>query len=94
MHITTDVAYWGAMSSRPTLPDIATLDAQALRLLVLTQHQTLTAQAERIQAQGEELAGRQAEITRLKLLIAKLQRMQFGRRSERGRIQRSIARLM
>ena len=40
-------------------------------------------QAERIQVQDEQLAGRQAEIERLQLLIAKLQRMQFGRRSEK-----------
>jgi transposase len=71
------------MSSRPTLPDLAALDPQALRSLILTQHQALTVQAERIESQDEELAGRQAEITRLQLLIAKLQRMQFGRRSEK-----------
>jgi transposase len=78
------------MSSRSTLPDLATLDPQALRTLILTQHQALTVQAEAIEAQStqlqlqdEELAGRRAEITRLQLLIAKLQRMQFGRRSEK-----------
>jgi transposase len=71
------------MSSRPTLPDLATLDPQALRSLILTQHQALTVQAEEIELQDEELVERQAEITRLQLLIAKLQRMQFGRRSEK-----------
>ena len=34
-------------------------------------------------SQDEQLAGRQAEIERLQLLIAKLRRMQFGRRSEK-----------
>jgi hypothetical protein len=31
----------------------------------------------------QQLASREAEIERLKLLIAKLRRMQFGRRSEK-----------
>ncbi len=34
-------------------------------------------------SQDEQLAGRQAEIERLQLLIAKLRRMKFGRRSEK-----------
>lgn len=71
------------MSSHPTLPNLATLDPQALRSLILTQHQALTVQAERIASQDEELAGWRAEIVRLQLLIAQLQRMQFGRRSEK-----------
>ena len=83
MHITADVAYWQAMSARASLPDLDTLPPQALRSLILAQHQALTVQAETIQAQDEELAGRQAEIERLQLLIAKLRRMQFGRRSEK-----------
>ena len=78
------------MTSRATLPDLDTLNPQALRALILAQHQTLIVQAEEIQtqrqqlqAQDEKLAGRQAEIERLQLLIAKLRRMQFGRRSEK-----------
>ena len=78
------------MNSRPPLPDLDTLPPQALRSLLLAQHQTLAVQAEEIQSQraqlqakDELLAGRQAEIERLQLLIAKLRRMQFGRRSEK-----------
>ena len=41
------------------------------------------AQREHLHTQDEQLAGRQAEIERLQLLIAKLRRMQFGRRSEK-----------
>jgi len=71
------------MSACAPLPDLDTLPLQALRSLILVQHQALTVQEERIQAQDAQLAGRQAEIERLQLLIAKLQRMQFGRRSEK-----------
>ena len=78
------------MSSRAPLPDLHTLNAPALRSLILTPHQALTVQEEEIhsqrqqlQAKDQQLAGRQAEIERLQLLIAKLQRMQFGRRSEK-----------
>lgn len=58
------------------LPNLDTLDAAALRTLILSQH-------EQIRLQREQLASREAEIDRLKLLIAKLKRMQFGRRSEK-----------
>jgi transposase len=71
------------MAAQPTLPNLDTLPPEALKALILAQHQTLTVQAERIQVQDEQLAGRQAEIERLQLLIAKLRRMQFGRRSEK-----------
>ena len=78
------------MSSRATLPDLDTLNPQAMRSLLLAQQQTLLVQAEELQAQRQQLqaqdqllAGRQAEIERLQLLIAKLRRMQFGRRSEK-----------
>jgi len=78
------------MTSRATLPDLDTLNPEALRSLLLAQQQTLLVQAEELQAQREQLqaqdqllAGRQAEIERLQLLIAKLRRMQFGRRSEK-----------
>jgi hypothetical protein len=86
------------MSARPTLPNLDTFPPEALKALVLTQHQTLTLQAEELQAQrerlhsqDEQLAGRQAEIERLQLLIAKLRRMQFGRRSEK--LERQIEQL-
>jgi transposase len=57
------------MLSRPTLPDLNALDADALKALILVQH--------------DQLLSRDHEIEHLKLLIAKLQRMQFGRRSEK-----------
>jgi hypothetical protein len=77
------------MAPRPALPNLDTLPPEALKALIRTQHQTLAMQAEEIRAQRErlhpheQLAGRQAEIERLQLLIAKLRRMQFGRRSEK-----------
>ena len=77
------------MVARPALPNLDTLPPEALKALLHAQHQTLTVQAEEIRVsasaalQDEQLAGRQAEIERLQLLIAKLRRMQFGRRSEK-----------
>src|SRR5206468_7062851 len=59
------------------LPDLNVLPADALRALILTQHQ--------------QLLSRENEIEHLKLLIAKLQRMQFGRKSEK--LQRQIEQL-
>lgn len=55
--------------SATTLPDLNLLPAEALKALVLAQH--------------EQLLSRENEIAHLKLLIAKLQRMQFGRKSEK-----------
>jgi transposase len=52
-----------------TLPDLDQLDFPALKSLILAQH--------------EQLASRDAEIEHLKLLIAKLRRMKFGRSSEK-----------
>src|ERR1039457_2576824 len=51
------------------LPDLNLLPAEALKTLVRAQH--------------EQLLWRESEIEHLKLLIAKLQRMQFGRKSEK-----------
>jgi transposase len=62
--------------TRTTLPDLDTLDAVALKTLVLSQHDELAATLER-------LLSRETEIEHLKLLIAKLERMQFGRKSEK-----------
>jgi transposase len=47
------------------VPDLDQLDSQALKSLILSQR--------------EQLASRDAEIEHLKLLIAKLRRMEFGR---------------
>jgi transposase len=51
------------------LPELQTLDAEALRALVLQQQ--------------EKLQSRDTEIQHLKLLILKLQRLNFGRKSEK-----------
>ena len=62
---------------RPFLPDLDALDAEALKTLVREQH--------------AQLLSHEAEIEHLKLLIAKLQRQQFGRKSER--VERQIEQL-
>jgi transposase len=59
------------------LPDLDQLDVVSLRALILSQH--------------EQLLSRDAEIEHLKLLLAKLRRMQFGRRSEK--LERQIEQL-
>ncbi len=63
--------------STTTLPDLNGLDREALKALVIATH--------------ERLLSRESEIEHLQLLIAKLQRMQFGRRSEK--VQRQIEQL-
>jgi transposase len=60
-----------------TLPDLDQLDAEALKALLRATH--------------EQLLSHQSEIEHLKLLIAKLRRMQFGRKSEK--IQQQIEQL-
>jgi len=60
-----------------TLPDLDTLDQDALKALILTQY--------------DQLISREHEIEHLRLWIAKLQRMQFGRKSEK--VQRQIEQL-
>jgi transposase len=59
------------------LPDLNVLSADALRALILAQH--------------EQLISREQEIEHLKLLLAKLHRMQFGRKSEK--LERQIEQL-
>jgi len=51
------------------LPDLNVLPAEALRALILAQH--------------EQLLSREREIEHLQLLLVKLHRMQFGRKSEK-----------
>ena len=77
------MAYSGVMTGRAALPDLETLNQEALKALILVQQEEILLQREQLQAKDEQLAWRQAEIERLQLLIAKLRRMQFGRRSER-----------
>jgi transposase len=72
------------VATRTTLPDLNTLDGDALRAMIVAQH-------EQLQAHVEQLLSRDHEIQHLKLLIAKLQRMQFGRRSEK--VERQIEQL-
>ena len=60
---------WHLKSMPATLPELSTLDAAALRALVVEQH--------------AKLISRDTEIENLKLLILKLRRMQFGRKSEK-----------
>ena len=67
-----------------TLPDLDRLDAAGLKALVLVQHDELLAIQER-------LLSRESEIEHLKLLLAQLRRMQFGRKSEK--LERQIEQL-
>src|SRR5215470_14703643 len=67
-----------------TLPDLSTLDREALQTLLLAEHQ------ERI-ATHQQLLQRESEIETLKLLLSQLRRMQFGRKSEK--LQRQIEQL-
>ena len=74
--------------------DLDQLDSEALKALILAlreqvfSHQKqLTTQQEEILSQREQLVSRDAEIEHLKLLIAKLRRMQFGRSSEKREYQ-------
>jgi len=64
------------MSERAALPDLDTLNHEALKALIVAQHA-------QILSKDEQLASRDEEIERLKMLIAKLRRMQFGRKSEK-----------
>jgi transposase len=59
------------------LPDLDTLDTAALKNMVIRQH--------------AQLSSHDAEVERLRLIIARLRRLQFGRKSEK--IQREIEQL-
>src|SRR5208337_513482 len=63
-------------ASLAPLPNLDLLDAAGLKALILSQHDELLAAQQR-------LFSRESEIEHLKLLIAKLRRMQFGRKSEK-----------
>src|ERR1700722_11036671 len=60
------------MRERAALPDLDTLNHEALKALIVAQHG-------QILSKDEQLASRDEEIERLKLLIAKLRRMRFER---------------
>jgi transposase len=57
------------VASRATLPDLEALNPNELKALIVSQH--------------ELIVSRDSEIEQLKLLIAKLRRMKFGRSSEK-----------
>src|SRR5258708_35231251 len=57
------------VASRAMLPDLDALDPNELKALIISQH--------------ELIVSRDSEIEQLKMLIAKLRRMQFGRSSEK-----------
>jgi transposase len=72
------------MTERTALPDLNRLNPEELKTLIVAQHQQLL-------SIDQQLASRDSEIEQLKLLIAKLQRMQFGRKSEK--LERQIEQL-
>src|SRR3984893_1766908 len=74
----------------PTPPDLDHLHSENLNALILALHEQvfshrkqLTTQQEEILTQREQLASRDVEIEHLKLLIATLRPIQFGRSSEK-----------
>ena len=71
------------MTLRATLPDLDRLDSAALKALIFLQHEQLLSQSEELLSKSEQLVSRDNEIEHLKLLIAKLRRQQFGRKSEK-----------
>src|SRR5262249_20205029 len=72
------------MTERINLADLNQLNSEELKTLIVAQQQQLL-------LKDEQLASRDSEIEQLKLLIAKLQRMQFGRKSEK--LERQIEQL-
>ncbi|HEY6371226.1 MAG TPA: IS66 family transposase [Candidatus Sulfotelmatobacter sp.] len=67
------------------------LPADALRALILAQHEQLLSAEDKLTTTQEQLQSREREIEHLKLLLAKLHRMQFGRKSEK--LERQIEQL-
>jgi len=75
----------------PTLPDLSTLDREALQTLLLAEHQERIATHQELRQREQQLRQRESEIETLKLLLSQLRRMQFGRKSEK--LQRQIEQL-
>src|SRR6202451_3939334 len=73
------------------LPDLDTLDAAALRDMVVQQQAQLSSRDEELERLHEKISSHAAEVERLRLVIARLQRLQFGRKSEK--IQRQLDQL-
>src|SRR5215472_3457546 len=74
-----------------TLPDLSRLDREALHALLLAEHQERIATHQQLLQREQQLLQRESEIETLKLLLSQLQRMQFGRKSEK--LQRQIEQL-
>jgi hypothetical protein len=72
------------MTGAAVLPDFESLDRDALKALIVTQHG-------QVLSQHEQLLSNESEIKDLQLLIAKLRPMLFGRKSEK--LDREIAQL-
>lgn len=75
-----DIWHTSLMISALNLPDLDALDPAALKAMILAQRDQFKAQHELLSATLNSRAG---EIERLLLLVAKLQHMLFGRRSEK-----------
>ena len=65
------------------LPDLNGLPAEALRAMLVTTHEQLLSTTDKLAVAQEQLQSREREIEHLQLLLAKLHRMQFGRKSEK-----------
>ena len=65
------------------LPDLNVLPAEELRALIRAQHEQLVSAEDQLTTTQEQLLSREREIEHLKLLLVKLHRMQFGRKSEK-----------
>jgi transposase len=83
---------------RALLPDLDALDIEALRALILSQHEEKQRQLQELDRQRAaldeqrtqyqaELLERAEQIERLKLVVEKLRRMLFGRKSEKLSLQ-------
>jgi len=75
----------------PTLPDVSSLDREALQTLLLAEHQERIATQQQLLQREQQLLQRDSEIETLKLLLSQLRRMQFGRKSEK--LERQIEQL-
>ena len=72
------------MAAAHTLPDLDALNPNELKALIYSQHEQLL-------SKDQQLVSRDNEIEHLKLLLAKLRRLQFGHKSEK--LDREIAQL-
>src|ERR1700738_3660556 len=61
------------MRERAALPDLDTLNHEALKALIVAQHAQILSKDEQLLQRNEQLASREGEIERLKLLIEQLE---------------------